>query len=249
MKTYGLIGYPLEHSFSRHFFTEKFIRENKAEQYLNFELESLDELPEIIKRNSDICGLNVTIPYKVKVIRFIDVLDSEANETNAVNTIRIRRKKEKLLLEGFNSDIYGFTQSIVPLLKPRHTTALVLGTGGAAKAVLYSLKKLGIDWLQVSRNPSGGKCISYSEISAEVMDRCKIIINATPLGTFPSTGTCPDIPYRLITAEHLLYDLVYNPPESLFLAQGKHSGAEVKNGYEMLELQALKSYEIWNYAG
>lgn len=249
MRSYGLIGYPLGHSFSKRFFTEKFLRENRAEQYLNFELKTLDELPEIIKRYPDLCGLNVTIPYKVKVIGFMDFLDREALETNAVNTIRINRTGEKVLLEGFNSDISGFTRSFAPLLKPRHTAALVLGTGGAAKAVLYSLKKLGIDWVQVSRNPSGENCISYSEISKEVMKGCKIIINATPVGTYPETATCPDIPYGHITSEHLLYDLVYNPPESLFLARGRQMGAEVKNGLEMLELQALKSYEIWNPAG
>ena len=167
-------------------------------------------------------------------------------ETNAVNTIRINRTEAEVWLEGFNSDIFGFTQSLKPLLKSRHTTALVLGTGGAAKAVLYSLKKLQIDCIQVSRSPKGENCISYPAISEDVMKWCKIIINATPVGTYPATATCPDIPYPLITPEHLLYDLVYNPPESLFLTRGRQMGAEVKNGQEMLELQALKSYEIWN---
>ena len=246
MRTYGLIGYPLGHSFSRKFFTEKFLRENLQEQYLNFELDDIALLPGIIGAHPELAGLNVTIPYKEKVLPYLGRLDPVSTAIGAVNTIRIIRNQEGILLEGYNSDVYGFSESLKPLLKTFHRKALVLGTGGASKAVTFALDRLGIEWLQVSRNNIGMKCISYDDLDLQTIRQHPIIINTTPLGTFPNTGTYPLIPYNLITQEHLLYDLVYNPAESLFLKYGKEQGAAIKNGYEMLELQALMSYDIWN---
>ncbi len=246
MRTYGLIGYPLGHSFSRKFFTEKFLRENLQEQYLNFELDDIALLPGIIGAHPELAGLNVTIPYKEKVLPYLGRLDPVSTAIGAVNTIRIIRNQEGILLEGYNSDVYGFSESLKPLLKTFHRKALVLGTGGASKAVTFALDRLGIEWLQVSRNNIGMKCISYDDLDLQTIRQHPIIINTTPLGTFPDTGTYPLIPYNIITQEHLLYDLVYNPAESLFLKYGKEQGAAIKNGYEMLELQALMSYDIWN---
>ncbi|HPT32477.1 MAG TPA: shikimate dehydrogenase [Prolixibacteraceae bacterium] len=246
MRTYGLIGYPLGHSFSRKFFTEKFLRENLQEQYLNFELDDIALLPGIIGAHPELAGLNVTIPYKEKVLPYLGRLDPVSTAIGAVNTIRIIRNQEGILLEGYNSDVYGFSESLKPLLKTFYRKALVLGTGGASKAVTFALDRLGIEWLQVSRNNIGMKCISYDDLDLQTIRQHPIIINTTPLGTFPDTGTYPLIPYNLITQEHLLYDLVYNPAESLFLKYGKEQGAAIKNGYEMLELQALMSYDIWN---
>jgi shikimate dehydrogenase len=246
MRTYGLIGFPLSHSFSRAFFTEKFVRENKNEQYLNFEIDKITLFPGIVINHPELAGLNVTIPYKQQVIPFLDGLDTLASVTGAVNTIRIRREPGRIFTEGYNTDVFGFTESIRPLLKPWHRSALILGTGGAAKAVVYSFNQMGINWMQVSRNPSGGECISYEMIDRALLEEFTVVVNTTPLGTFPDTNSCPAIPYRLLTGKHLLFDLVYNPPVTRFLENGAERGAVVRNGREMLELQALKSYGIWN---
>jgi shikimate dehydrogenase len=246
MRTYGLIGYPLGHSFSRKFFTEKFRRENKPEQYLNFEIPDISLLTSVIADHPDLVGLNVTIPYNEKVMDFLDFLDPVAADTGAVNTIRISREPEGISLKGYNSDVFGFIESLKPLLLPHHRKALVLGTGGAAKAVKYALDMLGLEWLQVSRDGKKGNCLSYDHLDLQTMEQYQIIINTTPLGTFPDTITFPPIPYAFLTSLHLLYDLVYNPAETRFLALGKERGAAIKNGYEMLELQALRSYSIWN---
>jgi shikimate dehydrogenase len=246
MRSYGLIGFPLGHSFSRQFFTDKFRRENKQEEYLNFEIPEISLLPAIISGNPGLLGLNVTIPYKEQVIPFMDRLDEIAGAIRAVNTIRIFRNPEGYSLEGFNTDVYGFTNSIRPLLKSHHRKVLILGTGGASKAVKYSLEKLGIEWLQVSRELKNEKCIPYGWLDKDLMQEYTVIVNTTPLGTYPETAAFPPVPYDLITPHHLLYDLVYNPAETRFLSLGKDKGAVIKNGYEMLELQALRSYAIWN---
>jgi shikimate dehydrogenase len=246
MRSFGLIGYPLGHSFSRKFFTEKFLRENLQEEYLNFELEDISQLPGVIAVHPELAGLNVTIPYKEKVLPYIDRLDPVSSAIGAVNTICISRKSSGILLEGFNTDVFGFSGSLKPLLKPHHRKALVLGTGGASKAVTYALDRLGIKWLQVSRNGIGERMITYDQLDFQTMEQSHVIINTTPLGTFPDISTCPPIPYGFLTPNHLLFDLVYNPAETRFLALGRERGAAVKNGYEMLELQALRSYEIWN---
>lgn len=246
MRTYGLIGYPLGHSFSRRFFSGKFALENKNEQYLNFEIYPIDGVLDIILGNPELVGLNVTIPYKTLIIPFLEVLDETALAIGAVNTIRIERHEHgRLFLKGFNTDVYGFEESLRPMLKPHHRRALVLGTGGASRAILFVLEKLGIETLTVSRRVIPG-AITYHNLSREIMSEYTVIVNTTPLGTSPDTGTYPDIPYEYVSDRHLFYDLVYNPDMTLFMEKGLQMGAAVKNGYEMLELQALKSYEIWN---
>jgi len=246
MRTYGLIGYPLGHSFSRRFFSAKFALENKHEQYLNFEISPIDGVLDIILDNPELVGLNVTIPYKTQIIPFLEQLDETALAVGAVNTVRIERHEHgRLFLKGFNTDVYGFEESLRPMLQPHHRKALVLGTGGASKAVLFALKKLGIAPLAVSRRVIPGT-ITYNEITREIMNNHTVIVNTTPLGTYPDTGTYPGIPYEYASDRHLFYDLVYNPEVTLFLEKGLQMGAAGMNGHEMLEFQALKSYEIWN---
>lgn len=247
MRTYGLIGYPLGHSFSRKFFTEKFEREGKNEQYLNFEIPEIGQLTGVILENANLAGLNVTIPYKTAVIPFLDELDEIASAIGAVNTILIERTSGgNFRLKGYNTDVYGFRESLRPLLSDGHNKALVLGTGGASKAVHFALKELGISSLPVSRNEGTAGMLTYSRLDKEIIATHRLIINTTPLGTYPDTSTFPEIPYAYLTPEHLLYDLVYNPPLTAFLERGQQQGATVKNGYEMLELQAMRSYAIWN---
>jgi shikimate dehydrogenase len=246
MKRYGLIGYPLTHSFSKRYFTEKFKKEGIDSTYQNFEIDGIDKFPEITRNNSEVIGLNVTIPYKEKVIPFLDELDDAAQEIGAVNTIRIKREGKNISLKGFNTDSAGFEVSIKPFLKIHHKKALILGTGGASKAVKYILKNLGIDYLLVTRKTPGKKEINYSSLSKEIIDEHTVIVNTTPLGTFPNTETYPDIPYKFLSDKHLLYDLVYNPEETQFLTKGKDMGATIKNGYEMLIQQAEEAYKIWN---
>lgn len=245
-KNFGLVGYPLKHSFSAKFFAEKFDKENIDASYNNYEIASIDLFPVIINNNPSLVGLNVTIPYKESVIPFLDQLDSTAEEIGAVNVIKIERNNDRLFLKGYNSDIIGFQNSIKPLIKKQiHQKALILGTGGAAKAVYHGLKQLGIECKFVSRTEKENQ-FTYSELNKNIIDEYKVIINSSPLGTFPNVDECPDIPYQYLTPEHLLYDLVYNPPITKFLALGNAQGAVTKNGYEMLELQALAAWDIWN---
>jgi len=246
MKKYGLIGYPLTHSFSKRFFTEKFEKEKIDATYENFEIESISWFPEIIKNNPGLNGLNVTIPYKEKVIPFLDELDEAAEKVGAVNTVRINRSKDTVFLKGFNTDTFGFESSLKPLLKPHHTKALILGTGGASKAIKFVLNKLEISFISASIEELKKNEIRYEDIDQRMLEERLLIINATPLGTYPKTETFPPIPYEYISEKHLLFDLVYNPEETQFMKKGKEKGAAVKNGYEMLLQQALKSYEIWN---
>lgn len=239
-KLFGLIGYPLEHSFSKKYFTQKFEKEKINARYENFPLKSIREFPELIKNNS-FSGMNVTIPYKQEVIPYLDELSDEAAKIGAVNTIRFMGGK----LQGNNTDCHGFEMSLLPFLKPNHQKALVLGTGGASKAVVYVLDKLGISWKYVSRNPVEGG-YTYGELTREIVESYPVIINTSPLGMYPKTDSCPELDYEGITSGHLLYDLVYNPEETLFLKKGKEKGAAIKNGLEMLYLQAEKAWEIWN---
>lgn len=241
MDKYGIIGYPLGHSFSRAFFTEKFQREHIDAEYVNFEIPSADMLPGIVQANPNLRGLNVTLPYKEAVIPMLDELSDEAKEIGAVNVIRVRDGR----LKGFNSDIIGFMDSIRPLLKPWHQHALVLGTGGASRAIRVGLQRLGIEWTYVSRTPAPGR-LTYADLTSELMEHYQVIVNCSPVGMFPHVDACPDIPYQLLTGRHLLYDLVYNPQETLFLKRGAEHGAAVKNGLEMLHLQALASWRFWN---
>lgn len=241
MDKYGIIGYPLGHSFSRAFFTEKFQREHIDAEYVNFEIPSADMLPGIVQANPNLRGLNVTLPHKEAVIPMLDELSDEAKEIGAVNVIRVRDGR----LKGFNSDIIGFMDSIKPLLKPWHQHALVLGTGGASRAIRVGLQRLGIEWTYVSRTPAPGR-LTYTDLTPELMEHYQVIVNCSPVGMFPCVDACPDIPYQLLTDRHLLYDLVYNPQETLFLKRGAEHGATVKNGLEMLHLQALASWRFWN---
>ena len=241
MDKYGIIGYPLGHSFSRAFFTEKFQREHIDAEYVNFEIPSADMLPGIVQTNPNLRGLNVTLPHKEAVIPMLDELSDEAKEIGAVNVIRVRDGR----LKGFNSDIIGFMDSIRPLLKPWHQHALVLGTGGASRAIRVGLQRLGIEWTYVSRTPAPGR-LTYADLTSELMEHYQVIVNCSPVGMFPHVDACPDIPYQLLTGRHLLYDLVYNPQETLFLKRGAERGAAVKNGLEMLHLQALASWRFWN---
>ena len=246
MKRYGLIGYPLTHSFSKRYFTEKFERENIDSTYENFEIDSIDKFPEIIKNNPEIIGLNVTIPYKEQVIPFLDELNDSAREIGAVNTVKITRTGSDIHLKGFNTDTFGFEKSLKPLLKPHHKKALILGTGGASKALKYVLTKLGIEYISASIEELKENEIRYDDIDEAMMADRLLIIHATPLGTFPKTDACANIPYHLITGKHLLFDLVYNPEVTLFLKKGAERGATIKNGYDMLLGQADRAYEIWN---
>jgi shikimate dehydrogenase len=246
MKKYGLIGYPLTHSFSKKFFTEKFEREKADASYTNFEIENIALFPEVIKRNPELIGLNVTIPYKEQVIPYLDELDSAARDVGAVNTVKIARSDGKVHLQGFNTDTWGFETSLKPLLQEHHKKALILGTGGASKAIKYVLKKLNIEFISASIEELKENEIRYEEIDAKMLDERLLIINATPLGTYPNVETSPALPYECISEKHLLYDLVYNPEITRFMQKGAKKGATVKNGYEMLLLQAVKSYEIWN---
>jgi len=246
MDRYGLIGFPLKHSFSKDYFNSKFASEGIDAEYVNFEITSIKELKSIIKNNPQLKGINVTIPYKEQVIPYLDKLNDNARLIGAVNVIKIDRQKKKTILTGFNSDIIGFKKSIEPLLQPHHKQALVLGAGGSAKAIFYGLQQLGISATYVSREKSFDKVLLYSELSPEVMEAHKIIVNCTPVGMWPKTDDCPAIPYNLITAEHFLYDLLYNPNETLFMKKGEEQGALVKNGLEMLLLQAFAGWSFWN---
>ena len=241
MTKYGIIGYPLGHSFSRGFFTEKFARESIDAQYLNFEIPDVAMLSDVLRDNPDLRGLNVTLPHKQAVIPLLDEMSEEAMEIGAVNVIRVRNGK----LKGFNSDIIGFTNSIKPLLQPHHRKALVLGTGGASKAIRVGLNRLGIEWTYVSRSPRDGM-VTYEDITAETLQEYTVIVNCSPVGMFPKVDAAPAIPYELLSPQHLLFDCVYNPEETLFMKKGREQGATVKNGLEMLHLQAVASWKFWN---
>ncbi len=242
MKHYGLIGKTLEHSFSQNYFSQKFAEEKIDADYALCEMASLDQVDSILSQNWS--GLNVTIPYKTAIIPHLDLLDENAQKIGAVNTIKFIKQSDKQHLIGFNTDCIGFEESLKPLLKNHHKSALVLGTGGASKAITFVLDKLGIKWIYVSREAGEG-CLDYAEVDSEVIRDNKLIINTTPLGMFPEIESYPDIPYKALTPQHLLYDLVYNPTETEFLKRGKAFGATTKNGLEMLHLQAEAAYEIW----
>ena len=245
MKTYGLIGHPLGHSFSCQFFTDKFENEDIDAKYLNFDISSIDDIMDVIASNPNLAGLNVTIPYKQKIIPYLDEISREAREIGAVNVVRVFRDGTDIILKGYNSDIIGFRESITPLLHPHHQKALILGTGGAAKAVKYVLEKKGLETVLVSRYTRPGT-VSYKDIDGNAVKEYEVIVNCTPVGMYPKENECPSLPYEYLSGNNLLYDLVYNPEHTLFLKRGKQQGAAVKNGLEMLILQAIASWEIWN---
>lgn len=245
MDKYGLIGFPLGHSFSIVYFNEKFQSEGIDAVYENFEIETIEQLKIVLDTNPELRGLNVTIPYKQEVMKFLHEISPEAQVVGAVNVIRIERKGSKSVLKGFNSDVIGFQQSIEPILESHHKKALILGMGGAAKAVDYVLKKMGLETLYVSRNKAEG-AILYDEVDEKIIKDYPVIVNCTPVGMYPNIEECPRLPYHAMDSHTLLYDLLYNPDETMFMKKGKQYGAMVKNGLEMLLLQAIGAWSIWN---
>lgn len=242
MRLFGLIGYPLTHSFSKKYFTEKFEKLGIADcRYENFPISNIQDIKSILSTNPALKGLNVTIPYKESVIGYLDEMTDVVKEIRACNCIRIFNGK----LKGFNTDTIGFEKTLLTKLQPSHTNALILGTGGAAKAVEFVLQKLKIKFKYVSRKPSVNN-FSYEQVTPEIISKHTLIINTTPLGMYPNTVQAPPIPYEELTVNHLLYDLVYNPEKTLFLEKAEQKGAIIMNGYEMLLLQAEESWNIWN---
>lgn len=246
MDKYGLIGYPLGHSFSISYFNQRFQDENINAVYENYEIPTIDALPEVLSSNPELKGLNVTIPYKEKVLPFLDSITPEARAIGAVNVIRVTHRGDKTILKGFNSDVIGFTKSIEPMIDSKwHRKALILGTGGASKAIDFGLRHLGLETVFVSRYERPGT-IQYKSITPEIVREYNVIVNCTPLGMYPKTEICPDLPYEAMDSHTILYDLIYNPDETLFMKRGAKYGANVKNGLEMLLLQAFASWEFWN---
>lgn len=244
MDKYGLIGYPLVHSFSISYFNQKFIDEKIDAVYENFEIPTIDLLPEVIDSNPDLRGLNVTIPYKQKVMPFLDAISQEAMAIGAVNVIKVTREGGKSRLKGYNSDVIGFTKSIESMLEKFHKKALILGTGGASKAVDYGLKSLGLETVFVSRYQRPGT-IQYEDITPDIIKEYNVIVNCTPCGMYPHTEECPKLPYEAMDNRTILYDLIYNPDTTLFMKKGAEHGANTKNGLEMLLLQAFASWDFW----
>lgn len=253
MTLYGLIGKPLGHSFSQKYFTDFFESNGIDAAYRPFELPTIDDLPALVASLPFLAGLNVTLPYKQTVMRWLDTVEESARAIGAVNVIRLRREPsavgrcgiDGVLLEGYNTDVIGFRDSLTPLLVPHHRRALVLGTGGASKAVCHVLRQLDIVPVIVSRTPCEGQ-LGYEDIDAEVMARHTLVVNATPVGTYPATDVAPALPYQWLTPQHLCYDLVYNPSQTLFLQTAAAHGAATKNGLEMLHRQADAAWKIWN---
>ncbi len=242
---FGLVGKNISYSFSKGYFSNKFKQLNLVNhQYVNFDLVKIEELQQKVQNLTPyLKGLNVTIPYKQEVLQQLDDIDIVAKEIGAINTIKITNKG---LLIGFNTDVVGFRNSITPLLKPHHTQALILGTGGASRAVSFVFDQLRIDYRNVSRSPSENHEISYSDVTKELLEDYTVIVNCSPVGTFPNVTQKPLIPYQYLTENHLLYDLIYNPEKTAFLKEGEKKGSQIKNGFEMLELQAEESWKIWN---
>ena len=245
MRLFGLIGYPLGHSFSASFFGKKFSSEGIDAEYRNFPLEDISEFRTLLNREPGLIGLNVTVPYKQDVIPFLDSLSSTADAIGAVNTISFRRAGDRVELAGDNTDVTGFRRSLEEHLEPYHKSALVLGTGGSSKAVVHVLEQLEIGITMVSRTP-GKKQITYGELDNELLGKTTLIINTSPLGMYPKIETYPDIPYQALTPRHLLFDLVYNPEKTEFLSRGEKNGASIVNGHDMLIYQAEASWKIWN---
>ena len=248
MEAYGLVGHPLGHSFSAGYFAEKFAREGIDATYSNFDIADIAQFTTLIAENANLCGLNVTIPHKQAVIPLLDELSAEAQEIGAVNVVRIKHEADGTIrTKGYNSDVIGFVDSLRPLLQSHHRRALVLGSGGASKAVVYGLKKLGITPLYVSRTKRTD-ALTYEELTPEVLAAHHVIVNCSPVGMYPHVDETPRLPYHLLTPQHLCYDLVYNPLETAFMRKASEQGAVVKNGLEMLHLQAEAAWNYWNAA-
>ncbi|HVN59502.1 MAG TPA: hypothetical protein VMT63_14475 [Bacteroidales bacterium] len=246
MRKFGLIGYPLGHSFSKKYFAEKFTGEGLNDcSYENFPLRKIEDISALIDADPEICGLNVTIPYKTEVTRFLSEVSTEAEAIGAVNVIKVVSRGGTRKLTGFNSDAFAFRESILPFISDSSVNALVLGTGGASRAVEYIFKQLGIGYHRVSRSKKPG-CITYMDLNRDAIENHEIIVNTTPAGMFPDTGSFPPIPYEYLSPRNLLYDLVYNPEVTVFMRKGKNMGCTVTGGLRMLHLQAEKSWQIWN---
>jgi shikimate dehydrogenase len=246
MRKYGLIGYPLGHSFSQKYFSEKFINEHITDCiYENYPMKDINQLPSLIKEDAELLGLNVTIPYKSEVLRFLESVDPIAADIGSVNVIKIKRSGSKVLLKGFNSDIAGIYDSVKPYLKGDLKKAMVLGTGGSSRSVCHVLKSLGLEVTQVSRESREG-VITYSDITRSMIESTDLIVNTTPLGMFPANSSKPDLPYSLLSKKQILFDLVYNPEITAFLESGLKQGCKIITGLKMLHSQAERAWEIWN---
>lgn len=246
MDKYGLIGFPLGHSFSISYFNQRFQDEGIDAVYENYEIPTIESLDEVLNLNPELKGLNVTIPYKEKVIPYLDSISPEARAIGAVNVIKVTHEGKNVKLKGYNSDVIGFTKSIEPMLdKKWHKKALILGTGGASKAINFGLRHLGLETVFVSRYERP-ETIQYQNITPEVVQEYNVIINCTPIGMYPKTEVCPELPYEAMDSHTILYDLIYNPDETLFMKRGAEHGAQTKNGLEMLLLQAFASWEFWH---
>jgi len=241
--TYGLLGKNISYSFSKNYFSDKFKKLNRNDcEYLNFDLENVSDFKSIFNSDKNIKGLNVTIPYKQAIIPFLDNISKEAKEIGAVNTIKIENGK----LLGYNTDVFGFKKSLLSVIKPSNDLAIILGWGGAAKGIKYVLKDLGFKVKVVSRKPINENMLVYNDLNEKLLKKVKLIVNCTPLGTFPNVEECPNIPYQYLNKNHILFDLIYNPPTTKFLERGFENGATIKSGLDMLKFQAEKSWEIWN---
>lgn len=242
--TYGLIGFPLGHSCSPKYFTEKFKRESRNAEYLPFEMENIGELENILARYPDLKGFNITIPHKQNIMPYLAQLSEEATQVGAVNCVKVEHREGRIYLKGYNTDVYGFKNSLLEFIPGNISHALILGNGGAAKAVRYALHSLGMTVLTVSRTPGNESEVGYSELRPLLSDY-RLIVNTTPLGTWPKVENCPDIPYDMLTSEHYLFDLVYNPENTEFMKRGAAAGAHTRNGFGMWKGQAEKSWDIW----
>jgi shikimate dehydrogenase len=246
MRKFGLIGYPLGHSFSKKYFTDKFKREGITDcLYENYPLTEINQITELIENDPELCGFNVTIPYKSEIIRFLAAIDNEASEIGAVNVVKVNRLEKRPVLHGFNSDITGIRVSLQPFIDGKRCSAIILGTGGSSKSVAYVLRKWGLNTTLVSRNPKPG-IISYDELNSGPLADAHIIVNTTPLGMFPDVDSCPEISYDLLNPNQILFDLVYNPEVTRFLKMGAKRGCKTIGGIKMLHAQAERAWEIWN---
>jgi shikimate dehydrogenase len=248
MKLYGLIGYPLSHSFSPQYFKEKFEKENINAEYRAFPISEISEIKALLKEHSQLEGFNVTVPYKERIIPYLDQIDELAKEIKSVNTVKINKRDGKISLMGFNTDVYGFHRSVAPLIKEKNIgKALVLGTGATSKTVCYALNQLQIANVKATTGKTRieNNILNYKDLTGELIQQTKLIVNTTPLGMYPETTNLPDIPYEFITADHILFDVIYNPSRTLFLEEGLKKDALIKNGFEMLVFQAEKAWEIW----
>jgi len=246
MRKYGLVGYPLGHSFSKKYFSGKFLNEHIADcSYENFPLVNINLLPKLLKEEPDLCGLNVTIPYKSAVLSYVDIIDEEAKEIGAVNVLKIKREGVKIIIYGYNSDITGINDTLQPYINCNVQNAMVLGTGGSSRAVCHVLAKLGLNVTRISRNKTQG-VMTYSDIDKRMIETTQLIVNTTPLGMFPDIARMPDLDYSSLNRKHILFDLVYNPEKTAFLTKGEEQGCTTLSGLTMLHSQAEKAWEIWN---